>query len=192
MHSRLRHTFAAAGLGLLLISIPASAFAGRSCSRHGRGFGYRLSGDYFGLGYSHDRCDDNFAGYGRTRFDFSHRPDLIVRRAYARFDWDAKGCAYRRVVRVLIENRGDRDAGRTITAIRFSPEYGRRSDVIRIATPSLRPGEAVWISDLDGAWHSDGHERGRFIVEVDDRHDLREYDERNNGYGPVEYSCGAE
>jgi hypothetical protein len=189
MHSTIGRTFATAGLGLLLASVPASAFAVRCYDRHGHGFGYRFSSGHFGYGYTHDRCDDYFAGYGRIRFGFSYRPDLIVRRAEVRYDWDRNHCAYRRVVRVLIANRGDADAGRTITVIRFSPEYGRHAEEVRIVTPCLRPGETAWISDVDREWHADGRERGRFIVEVDDRHDLREYDEGNNRYGPVEYSC---
>jgi hypothetical protein len=191
MQSPLVRTLAGAALGLALLSVPASAFADSNHPRRDSGFRVTYSRGDHGSVYFRSRHDRGYR-YRRGRYVFARYPDLVVRRAYAYYDWDRDRSAYRRVIRVLIENRGDAEADFSTSAIRFSSEYGRRCDDVRIATPYLRPGEAVWIAEVDREWQRDGRERGRFTVEADYRHRLREYDEGNNRFGPIEYVYGIE
>jgi hypothetical protein len=190
MQSPFVRTLAGAALGLSLFSMPASAFADRCDRRHHTSFQFSFSRGDHAYGYVRGRRD-RYDGYRTGRSILVCYPDLVVRRAYARYGWDADRRAYRRVIRVLIENCGDADADSSITAIRFDPEYGRRCDDARIFTPCLRPGEAVWISDVDREWR-EGRARGRFTVEADYRHRLREYHDGNNRFGPIDYGYGIE
>lgn len=190
MHSRLVRTLSGAALGLALYALPASGFAGRHDTRRELGLRIRFSSGYDGR-YAHARHGRAFS-YRVDRYGCDGYPDLVVRRAVARYDWDDHRHAYRRVIRILIQNRGDAAAGSSVTAIRFSSDYGRCCEDLRLGTPFLRPGEAVWISDADRGWFVDGHERGRFTVQLDSRHDVYEFDEGNNRFGPIDYRSNAE
>jgi hypothetical protein len=198
MHSPWVRTLTGAALGLALYALPAGAFADRGHSRREIGLRIDFSSGH-GSRYCRDRRDvffrdrhDRFFRDRVDRYGCDSYPDLVVRRAYARYDWDDHRHAYRRVIRILIENRGYADACSSVTSIRFFPEHGRRCEDLRIATPCLRRGEAVWISDADRCWFVDGRERGRFTVETDGRHDVREDDEGNNRFGPVDYRYDVE